>query len=479
MSEADKEKARLVSEKERAEAAANAQNDEVVDLDLDSDSNAATEKTVPICYVLDSQKFCKSCNATKICTFRMKEGDELTYFCNETCANKFIGEQTSKYLIKRSTYFASGEVSSKAVECYQCSEEEVSKYAVQQEDEKLYLCSEDCLQSLLSEQADRVKQKPTVRVREMPMNAPEAEPADAAAPAAPVDPEANRFIARSEEEAEQAKSEREQTFVRRCFQCCELIHINNRTVYWQGMDFCNEQCLGYYQNMNGANCSTCQQAVPVPSMGKYCVRFGFNIQQFCRSDCLDQFKRGLKCCTYCQNDITPADDSVVAPVGEKGQYKDFCSPICRKKYDEVITPMHKRRFPIALCTVCNTSKPARIQVSIEGREMNFCKNPCFTAFKFVNNVNTDPCAMCHKQFERRLDQNHTLYKNVRDFSVFCSKVCMNIYITLHRSIVPCQWCKVKKYNFDMIQRVATNQCVCSLNCLNLCDVSVNAISMKR
>lgn len=475
VSEADKEKARILSQKDKEEEeAAQNESDAVIDLDLDSDSNAVSEKAVGICYVLDTQKFCKTCDATKICTFRMKEDDVVTYFCNEECVTKFIGTRTSKYLIKRSTYFAQPEATKGAIECYQCSEEEVSKFSIQQEDEKLYLCSDECLESLLSEQSDRVKQKTGVRVREMPLNKPaELEPSQS-------DVDATRFIARSEEDAETARTEREQTFLRRCFQCCEqILQITNKTLYWQSMDFCNEQCLGYYQNMNGATCATCQTAVPVASMGKYCVRFGFNVQQFCRSECLDQYKRNLKCCTYCQNDITSADDSLVAPVGEKMQYKDFCSQQCKKKYEDVITPYHKRRFATALCAVCNTSKPARIQVAIEGRDMNFCSNPCFSAFKFVNNVNTDPCGMCQKQFERRLDQNFTLYKTSRDFVLFCTKICMNIYITLNRTIVPCQWCKVKKYNFDMIQRQSNNQYICSLNCLNLCEVSTNAISMKR
>lgn len=472
VSEADREKARLKCEREKDEENNQDQNNDTIE--LDADSNAPTENAVAISYVLDTQKYCQSCNATKICTYRLKEDGTITYFCNEACVNTFIGEQTSKYLIKRSTYFAQAFESEGPVECYQCSEEEKSKFVVQQDDEKLYLCSDDCLNSLLSEQADRVKSKPTVRVREMAMVKPtEPDPSD-------IDIDANRFIARTEEEAEAAKAEREETFLRRCFQCCELIHnFNQRTLYWQGMDFCNEQCLGFYQNTNGANCTTCQNTVSVISMGKYCVRFGFNIQQFCRSECLDQYKKNLKSCTYCQNDIGPGEEVVVSAVGEKMQIRDFCSETCEKKYKEVITPQHKRRFPVALCAVCNTSKPARIQVLIEGKEMNFCKNPCFSAFKFVNNVSADPCGMCHKQFERRLDRNFTIYKSVRDFVVFCSKICMNIYITFNRSIVSCQWCKVKKYNFDMVQRQHLNQCVCSLNCLNLSEVSNNANSLKR
>lgn len=64
---------------------------------------------------------------------------------------------------------------------------------------------------------------------------------------------------------------------------------------------------------------------------------------------------------------------------------------------------------------------------------------------------------------------------------FCSKSCMNVFISNSRHIVPCSWCKVKKYNFDMIRRAAAGAALamCSLNCLNLYQVSVNAVSSRK
>lgn len=66
--------------------------------------------------------------------------------------------------------------------------------------------------------------------------------------------------------------------------------------------------------------------------------------------------------------------------------------------------------------------------------------------------------------------------------MFCSKICMNIFIISKREIAPCQWCKVRKYNFDMIQRVngpSASRSVCSLNCLTMFELSINAINMKQ
>lgn len=91
--------------------------------------------------------------------------------------------------------------------------------------------------------------------------------------------------------------------------------------------------------------------------------------------------------------------------------------------------------------------------------------------------------MCLKFFERKSTNAFTIYQNANNLTMmYCSKVCMNIYIITHRKIVPCQWCKVKKYNFDMIQKTTVGPnpiMLCSLNCLNLCEVSMNAMSMKK
>ena len=41
-------------------------------------------------------------------------------------------------------------------------------------------------------------------------------------------------------------------------------------------------------------CASCKKSVTAVSMGKYCVRFGADVRQFCSSGCLDVFKKGLK-----------------------------------------------------------------------------------------------------------------------------------------------------------------------------------------
>lgn len=78
---------------------------------------------------------------------------------------------------------------------------------------------------------------------------------------------------------------------------------------------------GKYQTALGSHCANCKGSVQAASLGKYCVRFGYDIKQFCCSTCLEEFKKGLKVCSYCQKDISSGVEGFLAPVGDKGQFK--------------------------------------------------------------------------------------------------------------------------------------------------------------
>ena len=100
-----------------------------------------------------------------------------------------------------------------------------------------------------------------------------------------------------------------------CAQCFKIGPTLQEVLVWETMRFCNEICLGIttcsddvtalkiakvflmfpgeYQNTM-ANCSTCKKTVQDSLLGKYCVRFGADIKQFCSNVCLDEHKKGLK-----------------------------------------------------------------------------------------------------------------------------------------------------------------------------------------
>ena len=61
-------------------------------------------------------------------------------------------------------------------------------------------------------------------------------------------------------------------------------------------------------------------------------------------------------CTYCQKDISAdGDGGFLAPIGEKGQFKDFCAQPCLKKYEAMEGKPaaegseEKEKAPCAVC----------------------------------------------------------------------------------------------------------------------------------
>ncbi|XP_011880070.1 PREDICTED: zinc finger MYM-type protein 3-like [Vollenhovia emeryi] len=269
---------------------------------------------------------------------------------------------------------------------------------------------------------------------------------------------------------------------KRCASCLLIIEASDeRNLSWETMEFCNEECLGKFQRKYGSYCKNCNGAVQAVSLGKYCVRFGCDVRQFCCSTCLEEFKKGLKVCSYCQKDISFSTDGFLAPVGEKGQFKDFCTQDCMEKYSKLNStePPATEKKP---CSVCQEQKLVHCEVQIyNSTPVAICSEPCFAAFKFVKQVKPEQCSTCKKFFELPNKQHFIVfYEN--EPHTFCHKTCLNIFIITNRKIVPCNWCKVKKYNFDMIKKeLKSGQTLmmCSLNCLTLYQVSINAVSAKR
>lgn len=365
------------------------------DTECVSNFNAANEqykivlKKVVISFAVDSEQLCRSCGDTKMCKYCFKEistADMYDYICGDECLTKFTETNPEVYQVSKKRFIVEDAVASEENKCLQCSEETKCRYTFKQDEESYYLCSEPCLNLLMAEQPDRFRiKRQSIRVKDLPrtraMTSSEApaKPRESRRTTASGD-KSGKVVARSEEAARVATLDREQSFLRRCAQCYTDIFVEGRYLQWEAMDFCNESCLGQYQTVIGAACQSCQSAVSLASMGKYCVRFGFELRQFCRSACLDVFKKGLKVCSYCQKDVEKSDE-FLAPIN--GQFKDFCSRKCMRCYEQIF---NAKKAPIKPCAVCNNSKPVKVEVSIDDNIVNFCSNPCFSAFKFVNNI---------------------------------------------------------------------------------------------
>ncbi|XP_045538062.1 zinc finger MYM-type protein 3 isoform X2 [Papilio machaon] len=428
---------------------------------------------------------CSECEENKECYFYYKLDGEDTNYCSLNCLHSMMADEKDKYVIKRRKIVLN-EIKLKKM-CFVCNEKKKCSFSMIQYGFTQYICDQVCVKNLNDTENGRyvlMKKRPTPKVKQT--NTSQTNPpllklkVISNATDKYLD-EAYKIQTKTPAMIQAAKEERQRTFIRSCTQCYLMLSSEERMLTWETMDFCNEVCLGRYQNRIGARCANCNSAVQHTSLGKYCVRFGYDIRQFCNSSCLEEFKKSLKICCYCQKDISAGLQGFLAPVGDKGQFKDFCSQLCVEKFD------HMSKNPIpkpvwAKCAVCALRKATTIEVEVsEGVSQRLCSDPCFAAFKFVNNLFPDQCCWCKKYFERKIAKAFTIYENSSP-QCFCTKSCMNVYISNSRHIVPCNWCKVKKYNFDMIRRVQTNGQIvlmCSLNCLNLYQVSVNAVSSRR
>lgn len=65
--------------------------------------------------------------------------------------------------------------------------------------------------------------------------------------------------------------------------------------------------------------------------------------------------------------------------------KDFCAQECMQKYEQ----MSNNTVPPEVteeCAVCNQVKSVRVEVLWEENLHKLCSDPCFAAFKFVNDI---------------------------------------------------------------------------------------------
>lgn len=342
---------------------------------------------------------CSECEEMLPCYFYYDFDGEDTNYCSLNCLNSMMGDEKDKYVFKRRRIVVL-EGPPKGAECFVCQETLKCMFSMNRYGEELYICQNTCLKTLNIRENGRYMIK-KVRTPRKPEKA--APTVAAPPPTATANPpllklkvisnatdkyldEAYKIQAKTPAMVQAAREERERTFTRRCSQCMVALHIDEKILTWETMDFCNEVCLGRYQNKIGSRCANCKNTVQHTSLGKYCVRFGYDIRQFCNSACLEEFKKGLKICCYCQRDISVGHQGFLAPVGDKGQFKDFCSQACMGKFDQ----MSKNPIPQpvwAKCAVCSLEKATSIEVEVsEDVSQRLCSDPCFAAFKFVNNI---------------------------------------------------------------------------------------------
>lgn len=443
-----------------------------------------------------SEQSCLNCENQAVCLYQLLEASgDLKYLCTFNCVKEHREDNPDKYSLTQNKVRIYEIHAPSDNMCIKCSETKVCKYRfrktvfktvttdaeplpegepVEQEPvqvtktvqsfEEAYICDDACLKEIICDNEEKyivaqVKRR-SDRVRTLPICIQPEE-------------EVPKIAARTDAEVEAARIDRDESLIRRCTQCFTAIDFSNKSVQWEAFDFCDEKCLGQYQNLIGAACAKCNEIVSTASIGKLCVRFGSEIKQFCTTLCLNDFKKNYIACALCLKSLQN-DDGDETRTPKRGN--QFCDDLCAIKYDEIIHPRKKR--VLHTCSVCNSKKLPKVEIILDGNIHRFCSNPCFSAFKFVNNVSPDQCDMCTKYFERKSNDAHTIYQG-GESKLFCTQACMTIFITKSREIWQCNWCKVSKYSFDMIQSNYGNSRMCSLNCSSLFEVSINALSRKR
>ncbi|GBP42678.1 Zinc finger MYM-type protein 3 [Eumeta japonica] len=310
---------------------------------------------------------CIQCSSDKLCKYRFVKDHEFRHICSEECLHTFQSSHSGQYTLIPKKYIIE-EIEPKQMCIKALNDSENNRYMYKRK--KLPRKPVQSVQN-----AQNAQNKPALLKLKVISNATDKY----------LD-EGYKVQQKTPAMVQAMREYRERSFIRKCIQCNTTVTGDEKNLVWETMDFCSDGCLSRYQNKIGAKCANCRKGVMHTSLGKYCVRFGYDIRQFCNSGCLEEFKKGLKICCYCQRDISMIHEGFLAPVGDKGQFKDFCSQVCMEKFDQ----MSKNPVPPPVwskCAVCTLEKPTTIEVEVsENHSQRLCSEPCFAAFKFVNSI---------------------------------------------------------------------------------------------
>ncbi|XP_018017831.1 uncharacterized protein LOC108674401 isoform X2 [Hyalella azteca] len=257
-------------------------------------------------------------------------------------------------------------------------------------------------------------------------------------------------------------------FERVCGMCGHEINDVNKGLFsWETREFCNKLCLADHIGYVGQHCQQCRSTVRLLHMGKYCVRFGSDIYQFCSNTCLERYKQSTQVCCYCQKNLCMGDSSSQDSVVSISTNKKYCSTKCMKRAlrKDINQQFYSEQ---KACTVCTGIQVPRFEFLKDGDTSYLCSQPCLNVYKFANSLKAVNCCLCLRLLCVE-SVTHFLYHNNGQLRVFCSTSCTNVFILSTRRIVTCCFCKVKKYNFDMIQfhEDSAGSFYCSVWCLNL------------
>lgn len=268
---------------------------------------------------------------------------------------------------------------------------------------------------------------------------------------------------------------------------CQLIDVNASQPFcnWKGLDFCGESCLGKFQANLNASCSFCHSYIPTDTRTNFCLKIGNNMRPFCKNRCYLEFTKKLRLCSFCQRDVTSEPGAFTAIVGADKKFREFCSQACVKNMESLVNNVevlslekgHLKKETI-ICSVCRKQAPIKYTVRLQNQLNKLCSELCLSAFQYTNKISMGRCDSCGVPYTAEEAQAHNIQYEGK-VKRFCSDICVNVFRKANSRVIPCGWCATKKLNFDMIERLDTEnkfQLFCSLNCLSLYRVSLQAKS---
>ncbi|CAL1544797.1 unnamed protein product [Lymnaea stagnalis] len=265
---------------------------------------------------------------------------------------------------------------------------------------------------------------------------------------------------------------------------CQLMNVNTQSTFcnWKGLDFCGETCLGKFQANLNTSCSFCHAYIPLDMRATFCLKIGNDMRPFCKPRCVTEFKKKLRLCAFCQRDIAAMPGSFKAMIGSHGQMKEFCTQGCFKKMEEQVNAIEflsiQNNASLESCTVCEKQYITKYSFKHRGDVHRLCSDLCLSAFQYMNKIDLNKCDRCKKLCMAEEVQAHFVQFE-GTMKRFCSDECVNDFRRINSKVVPCSWCTTKKLNFDMIERLDSDnkfQMFCSLTCLSLYRVNLQAKS---
>ncbi|KAL5009829.1 hypothetical protein ScPMuIL_012134 [Solemya velum] len=392
---------------------------------------------------------------------------------------------------------------SKTQKCIVCARVGKCKYNIVRNGDIKHLCDDVCFKRFRNSPTTFLRASSPARSKEPPGPSlastsaptlpPTSTPASALAPVTAPIP-ASKVQSSAKGNNQQPEGNKQHTTPPQFKTCsvCQLMNVNTSKPFlnWLGLDFCREECLGKFQSDLKSSCAFCAGSISAANKAKFCSKVGTEVKGFCSNACYNEFKKKQKVCSFCQKDLSSAPDSFMAPVGPQGTFKDFCTQVCLQNYEEksnkdieitgVDRALKSKILPEGdfTCAVCSKVGPAKHEIKLEKKLNRLCSDPCLSAFQYANKLTMNTCDNCgvYCYYEGTQPQ-YIQYEGHQ--KRFCSFMCINTFKSLNKKIIPCAWCGSKKSNFDMIERVDQSnkyQLFCSLNCLSLYRVNLQATS---